>query len=265
MKHLISIDESIHTIKRKYTDLYPEHKVYSEAKIRNNIISNIGDKKLSINEFKNILKQNEASSSWYHNNKHFFNLVKEGKDKKVCLSIKALRVHEILKSKGYLINESMEDKFSDDQKESIKTFLLRYKYQDVPDEEIHKLADTLKIDKHELESYIYTLAVKYLTMRDDLVDGGKADNMSIQDIALYHSQKSKSDYTEVLDDLKKQIQIGLEVEKEHTKNEKIALEIAQDHLFEDPKYYTHLIKAGIADEPEAINKYNKVYKKETKI
>jgi len=39
-----------------------------------------------------------------------------------------------------------------------------------------------------------------------------------------------------------QIKMGIEVEKEHTDNEDIALQIAKDHLAEIPDYYTRLKK-----------------------
>lgn len=42
-----------------------------------------------------------------------------------------------------------------------------------------------------------------------------------------------------------QLQIGIEVEKEHTDDESVAEEIARDHLAEDPHYYTKLKKAGL--------------------
>jgi hypothetical protein len=42
-----------------------------------------------------------------------------------------------------------------------------------------------------------------------------------------------------------QLQIGIGVEKEHTDDEKLAEEIARDHLAEDPHYYTKLKKAGL--------------------
>ena len=41
---------------------------------------------------------------------------------------------------------------------------------------------------------------------------------------------------------KKQLEMGVKVEREHTRNKKIAREIAMDHLKEDPKYYTKLKK-----------------------
>ena len=43
-----------------------------------------------------------------------------------------------------------------------------------------------------------------------------------------------------LSDIQKQLKIGMGVEKEHTKDEKTAREIALDHLGENPKYYTKL-------------------------
>ena len=45
-----------------------------------------------------------------------------------------------------------------------------------------------------------------------------------------------------------ELAIGVQVEMEHTNNERIATEIALDHLTEDPKYYTKLVDAGLASE-----------------
>jgi len=39
-----------------------------------------------------------------------------------------------------------------------------------------------------------------------------------------------------------ELKIGIEIEKEHTNNPKIAERIAKDHLSEIPDYYTRLIK-----------------------
>ena len=44
-----------------------------------------------------------------------------------------------------------------------------------------------------------------------------------------------------------QIKKGIEVEKEHTDDPKIALKIAMDHIKEDPKYYDKLTKAGLEE------------------
>lgn len=71
--------------------------------------------------------------------------------------------------------------------------------------------------------------------KGEKIKGGLADNMSLGDIANKHKVDIK--------DLKKQFLQGVEVEmKEHTKNKKEAIEIAMDHLVEDPEYYTKLRK-----------------------
>jgi hypothetical protein len=43
----------------------------------------------------------------------------------------------------------------------------------------------------------------------------------------------------------KQVEVGMEEEKEHTASDRTALKIALDHLVEDPKYYTKLKRAGL--------------------
>ena len=70
-----------------------------------------------------------------------------------------------------------------------------------------------------------------------------------------------------IDDI--QLQIGIEVEKEHVNSflnktsdldeDTIARTIATDHLKANPNYYTILIEAGLVDESEAINIYNEHY------
>ena len=67
------------------------------------------------------------------------------------------------------------------------------------------------------------------------IEGGLADNMSLGDIASKHKVDIKK--------LTKEFLKGVEVEmKEHSKDRKEASEIAMDHLFEDPEYYTKLKK-----------------------
>lgn len=57
---------------------------------------------------------------------------------------------------------------------------------------------------------------------EDELSGGLAD------------KKNPNDFN------KKALEKGMRVEMEHTDDEKIALEIAMDHLTEDPKYYDKL-------------------------
>jgi hypothetical protein len=44
------------------------------------------------------------------------------------------------------------------------------------------------------------------------------------------------------EELQSQLDMGIEVEFEHTSDKKVAKEIALDHLAEDPKYYDKLKK-----------------------
>lgn len=48
---------------------------------------------------------------------------------------------------------------------------------------------------------------------------------------------------------KEELRKGIEVEKEHTDDHKIALKIALDHLDEDPQYYTKLATLGLEEQP----------------
>lgn len=66
--------------------------------------------------------------------------------------------------------------------------------------------------------------------KNDKLAGGKGDSRSVADF----------------DPL--QVKDGKKVELEHTKDPAIAQEITKDHLSEDPKYYSKLKAAGLADE-----------------
>jgi hypothetical protein len=101
--------------------------------------------------------------------------------------------------------------------------------------------------------------MKYLKKYQEIfenesIPGGKSKGLSLEDIAKKHKNTS-------LSDLKKQLKIGIEVEKEHTDSLKKAKEIAMDHLAETPNYYTKIIKSGLADEPKAIEIYKKMKSK----
>lgn len=68
----------------------------------------------------------------------------------------------------------------------------------------------------------------------DLIPGGLSKNKSIKDIAKHHNIS--------ISNLENQLRLGIKVEKEHTYDLDIAREIAMDHLYEDPHYYTKLSK-----------------------
>ena len=64
------------------------------------------------------------------------------------------------------------------------------------------------------------------------IPGGISNDMTIEDIAFHHEMD--------VADLKSEYQTGIEVEMEHTSDKNVAAEIARDHLYEDPEYYTKL-------------------------
>ena len=65
----------------------------------------------------------------------------------------------------------------------------------------------------------------------------ESENMNVQELATKHNV----DISVINDQLEK----GVEVEMEHTNDNKESERIALDHLDEDPMYYTKLIKAGL--------------------
>ena len=84
------------------------------------------------------------------------------------------------------------------------------------------------------------------------IEGGKADKLSVEDIA-------KKFGVEV-SDIEKQLEMGIEVESEHTNDEHLAKEIAMDHLTEMPDYYFRLEKM----EKKGLKKAKKLEKKVSK-
>jgi hypothetical protein len=84
----------------------------------------------------------------------------------------------------------------------------------------------------------------------ELLKGGLADNKTLTQIAKKHEAKNYYQIHDMIKRLKNQLEVGIRVEMEHTNDEEKAKEIALDHLWEDPKYYTKLNKADI-DETDA--------------
>lgn len=80
--------------------------------------------------------------------------------------------------------------------------------------------------------------------------GGKADKKTFEDLVNKNKKHGKQ-LSELETQLKNQLKKGIKVEMEHTKDEVIAKEIAMDHLFEDPNYYTKLDKVEKGEFKEA--------------
>lgn len=79
------------------------------------------------------------------------------------------------------------------------------------------------------------LSLKELLSVQNNIPGGLAKGKTPADVA----KKYNVSLAKVVAELKK----GTKVEKEHTSDSKIAIEIAMDHLWEDLQYYTKLAKA----------------------
>ena len=87
-------------------------------------------------------------------------------------------------------------------------------------------------------------------MNEEKLKGGLSDKKSLEDIA----KKHKVSITQIQNQLK----IGMKVEKEHTDTTKMAEEIAMDHLYEDPNYYSKLkkIETKEATSSSSIGQYD---------
>lgn len=94
-------------------------------------------------------------------------------------------------------------------------------------------------------------------MTQNKLKGGKADKMSIGDIAKKHKVS--------IDAIKKEIQIGIGVEKEHTSSKGKEREIVMDHLVEDPIYYSDPTTGLIAKEKESEKRMEKINEETKKL
>ncbi len=89
-----------------------------------------------------------------------------------------------------------------------------------------------------------TLSVE-IAVQVDKIPGGLAKGLTLNDIATKHNVSIE----DITDEFKK----GYKVEREHTTDSDVAKEIALDHLFEDPKYYTNLASIEEGRVPQSFN------------
>ena len=87
---------------------------------------------------------------------------------------------------------------------------------------------------NSLEDIIKYFKSKRITTEADVVPGGLAKGLSLNDIAEKHGVS--------VDIMVAEFKKGIAVEMEHTTDREVAKEITLDHLFEDPKYYDKLAK-----------------------
>lgn len=98
--------------------------------------------------------------------------------------------------------------------------------------------------KNSLDKAFSTITLNTTTMGDHMkykggfteekLEGGLANKKTVEDIAKKHKLDVKV--------MEKYLNDGIKVEMEHTNLKTKAREIAMDHLFEDPNYYTKLKK-----------------------
>jgi hypothetical protein len=91
-----------------------------------------------------------------------------------------------------------------------------------------------KSDREEIERYQKSLNEEVTETEGIGMEGGKADHMTIEEIAKKHGVSVET--------IQEQIEKGVKVEREHTDNDEIAAEIAMDHLLEFPDYYDRLLE-----------------------
>jgi hypothetical protein len=87
----------------------------------------------------------------------------------------------------------------------------------------------------------------------ELLKGGNADNKSLIQLAKRHDAKGYYHIDNMVQSLRKELEMGVKIELEHTDNEDMAKEIAMDHLWENPSYYSKLKKSEIEESKEEIN------------
>ena len=85
---------------------------------------------------------------------------------------------------------------------------------------------------------------------EEELEGGGADKKTLKDIAKKHDKKGYYHVDNMVSSLKVQLNKGIKLEMEHTKNKDEAKEIAMDHLWEDPNYYDKLKKIESKEEKE---------------
>lgn len=103
--------------------------------------------------------------------------------------------------------------------------------------------DKVDPEKIDLKNYFNTSEMKSTELNEnEIIKGGLADNKTLNQIAKKHDAKGYYHIDNMLETLKKQLKMGIKVEMEHTNDKEKAKEIAMDHLWEDPNYYTKLKK-----------------------
>jgi hypothetical protein len=81
----------------------------------------------------------------------------------------------------------------------------------------------------------------------DRIPGGIAQGKTLTDLAQKIDPKGHYFNERLRKVLSDELELGINVEMEHTTDRKIAKEIALDHMFEDPRYYTKLTRSNLEE------------------
>lgn len=117
---------------------------------------------------------------------------------------------------------------------NIKSEVIKFfnSLDEVTDKKLHEWASQKGYNVHEVETIIYGLAKKFVTF----LSNGRANEKGV----------NKNDVD------KKQLEMGINVEKEHTPDVDVAQRISLDHLAELSDYYTRLNKMENEDKKSSI-------------
>lgn len=141
---------------------------------------------------------------------------------KTGISMKSIAKAE-LRNKLITVRKELEQKLEKEisTDKSLRAEIIKFfKSNPQPtDDQMHGLADRLKLDPSELETLVYSIL-------SDIISGGLSGGKDT-----------------VVDP--KELEMGIQVEAEHTSDTAIAEKIARDHLTEDPKYYNKLTEAKL--------------------
>jgi len=115
------------------------------------------------------------------------------------------------------------------------------------------LKDDVSINVDEVIAYLVDMGIDFANEEEidenvNTLVGGLADNLTLQDIANNHNVS--------IEELESQLELGIKVETEHTNNYEQSIEIAMDHLTEDPNYYTKLATIESENTNESENNNN---------
>ena len=107
-------------------------------------------------------------------------------------------------------------------------------FKKMMDDSLKNAFDRMGTDYDPVEKNTELNKLRSDVVSEDELEGGNADELTIETLAKKHKTK--------VENIINQLMKGVAVEKEHTSEINLALEIAMDHVAEDPKYYDKLEK-----------------------